>query len=291
MRRHAARFNAITMLLLLLAFSGGAEANQIKTGIFGLWAYGDMNAALNLVSSNKFDIAVSVSSTTDLDTAQSLGMKCIVALNLTSQMASDPAMWQTYLTNLKTTVSSLRSHPAVFAWYPVDEPDGQGIPTDKIKQVRDVIRSLDTTKPIFTVLNNRQKWIRYLPFFDIVSTDPYLTTAIPGTTDQPAIVGEYLRKMKSDMKKAKVNKPLWLVVGAFAAIPTAPGVVPTFITPTPDQFNQMVNIGIQEGVQGILVFTLAKTGNPGYLDWNLPLDDPVLWDAVRAMPGYVKSLP
>jgi hypothetical protein len=279
------------VLLLLVVLSGRAQANQIKSGIFGLWAWGNWSDAFNLVSSNQFDIAVGVSTSAQLDIAQSVGMKCLVTFGLTSQIANDPAQWQTFLANLKTTVANQKGHPAVFAWYPVDEPDGQGIPTDKIKTLREVIRSIDTSKPIFTVLGSRQQWIRYLPFFDIISIDPYLTNTVPGTTDQPTIVRDYLRQMKSDMKKAKVHKPLWLVVGAFAATPTAPGSVATYLTPTPAQFNQMVNIGVQEGVDGILVYTLAFSGNPAYLDWNLPLNNPALWDTVRGMPGELKALP
>jgi hypothetical protein len=82
---------------------------------------------------------------------------------------------------------------------------------------------------------------------------------------------------------------LWLVVGAFETVPTQPGRKQKYIKPTPAQFNRMVDIGRQEGVAGVLVYTLASTGNPSFVDWNLPKNDPLLWETVRSLPKRVQS--
>jgi hypothetical protein len=46
----------------------------------------------------------------------------------------------------------------------------------------------------------------------------------------------------------------------------------------------MVNIALDENVNGILVYTMTAINSHDYQDWILPVSDPKLWDAVRNLP-------
>jgi endo-1,4-beta-mannosidase len=256
-------------------------AKQIYTGMFGAWAYDSADAAFQLMKNNGFQLAVV--NTYHLDKAQQYGLKGIVAFSLTKDMAADDAKWQEFLNTLKSSISQYKNHPAVFAWYPVDEPELQGIPIDKIKTVKNLIKSIDQNHPIFTVMNKPELWVKYLPYFDIIAEDKYLDYA----TNTPEVVRESIKRLKADLKSLNMNKPVWAVIGA---LDLRKKVGPSsYHKPTPEEFNKMVDIALQEGAAGILVYTLAFKNFPLFSDWNLPKDDPVLWETVRKLPQYLKN--
>lgn len=287
------RFIIVSFLLLIFAqqvYSAEIGKNKIYTGIFGLWAWGDWDDALKIVKNNGFDIAIGVSNKKVLDRAHELGLKCIVDYGLKKEEAQDETKWQKYLEGLRTKVTELKDHPAVFAWYIVDEPDWQKIPVEKIKIATDLVRSIDKTKPLFTVLTIKDRWHEYLPYFDIISIDPYLKVKRDGTSETPEKVREWIIKMRSDMKTANLKKPLWVVLGAFEEKPRIPLLHKSpFKKPTPDEFNEMVNIALSEKVDGVFAWTLSFRDFPRYKDWRLPEDDPALWEAVRNIPNAVRS--
>lgn len=267
------------------------DFNKIYTGIFGLWAWGDWGTALKIVKDNGFDIAVGANSKTILDQAHALRLKCIVDFGLTKEIAEDKKKWQNFLNDLSTKVTELKDHPAVFAWYFVDEPDWQNIPAKKIEQIVNLIKSIDKTKPIFTVLTKPDRWSLYLPYFDIISIDPYLQNKSDGNHEKPEKVREWIKKLRNDLYKLDIKKPLWVVLGAFEAKFKTPHQLktPIFKKPTPEEFNEMVKIAISEKVDGILVYTLSFRDIPQYKDWRLPEDDKALWEAVRNIPHVVKN--
>ena len=273
-----------------ISFAKEVHNKKIYTGIFGLWAWGDWDDALKIVKENGFDIAVGVSDKKVLDHAYALGLKCITDYGLKKEMLETDAGWKKYLEGLKAKVTELKDHPAVFAWYIVDEPDLHKIPIEKIKIMTDLVRSIDKTRPLFTVLTVPDKWHEYLPYFDIISIDPYLKKNPDGTTETPEKVREWIVKMRVDLDKPKLKRPLWVVLGAFEEKPRIPLLRRSpFKKPTPDDFNEMVNIALSEKVDGIFVWTLSFKDFPRYKDWRLPEDNPALWKAVRNTPNVVRS--
>lgn len=276
------------LFLSLPFYVHAGESLKIHSGLFGLWAWGDMNEALQMVKNNGFDIFVGSPQKDELDKAYKLGLKSVVALGLTKEIADNETRWMKYMEDLKGKITGLKDHPAVFAWYVVDEPDWQNIPTDKIRIICDAIRAIDKKKPLGTVLSKSDKWGDYLSYFDIIAIDPYLKKRPDGTHEQPQKVGEWIRKIRSDLKKAGLSKPVWVVLGAFDLKNRSfNGQKANYHRPTPEEFNEMVRNALREQVEGILVFTLAKKGDPVYEDLRLPDDDPALWAAVRRMPYLV----
>jgi len=272
----------ISLLFLIVPASLQAQmTKQIYTGMFGAWAYDSVDAALQLMKNNGFQLAVV--NTYHLDKAQQYGLKGIVAFSLTKDMATDDTKWKEFLDTLRTSISRYKNHPAVFAWYPIDEPELQGIPIDKVKTVSNLIKSIDQNHPIFTVMNKPDLWVKYLPYFDVIAEDKYLDYA----TNTPEVIRGSIKKLKADLKSLNMNKPVWAVIGALDLKKRVGS--SSYHKPTSEEFNQMVDIALQEGAAGILVYTIAFKNNPLFLDWNLPKDDAVLWEIVRQLPQYLKK--
>jgi hypothetical protein len=260
--------------------------NKIHTGLFGLWAYSHWDEGLKLVKDNGFNIVIVEGNKNRVEKIRKQGLMCIVDFKFSKKTTQDAVQWKEYLKGLERTVLQLKDNPAVFAWYPVDEPDGQDIPIVKIQEVMKLIKSLDPNRPIFTVFNTPDKWESYLPYFDIISVDPYMTKRNPATGKPDTIekVRGWLRKIEGDLRKMKEKKPVWVVLHGFEFIPRVPGIKDWYQIVTPAQFNDMVNIALDENVDGILVYTMAAINNHDYQDWILPVNDPKLWDAVRNLP-------
>jgi len=265
-----------------------AHAKTVHTGLFGIYAWGDWPQALDITRNNGFDIVVDASNKNALDMCQARGLKSIVGdFKFSADMNTDEVKWQQFLAGVREKVTALKDHPAVFAWYLLDEPDWQQVPLSKIKEMNALVRSIDKKHPIMTVFTIPKKWTPYLPYYDIVSIDPYLrkNTLVP---DKPEKVREWITKIRRDLKTMKLVKPVWVTLGAFDLIPKTSAYTNEFIKPTPEQFNQMADISIAEGVDGILVWTFGIKNNARYKDWTLINDEPALWEAVRKLPAKLK---
>lgn len=241
-----------------------------------------------MTKENGFDIAVGVSDRRALDAAHVLGITCIVDLGLTKVISDDNEKWNEYLERVKQAVRSLKAHPAVFAWYIVDEPDWQQIPLEKLFELRKTIRNIDQEKPLFSVLALTGTWEEYLPYFDIIAIDPYLKKKRGGVSEDPSKVTEWIRRLRTALHKRGLRKPVWVVLGAFEERPLIPAYESPFKKPTPEEFKSMVRNALRERVDAILVWTLSFRGFPKVEDWSLPKDDPELWNAVRNLPESVR---
>lgn len=289
--------NIVLMLLILYVFCNGVKdvmAKDIPVGVYGIWACGDKNAAFSLLQQNGFTLASGVGSKDVLDKAYAHGVKCLVGIDvkLTKEIAADNSKWDAYLNNIRKQVLKLKDHPAVFAWYFLDEPSWHQIPVDKVKILNEFIKNLDHKTPIYTVLSTPGGWSDYLPYFDIVAVDPYLKTNKYGIESEPEIVVNWLKVLKSDVHRIKGKKPaIWVVLGAFEERERFPWYKSQFRKPSPKEYRQMLKYAMDQGVDGIMVWTLAFTKSIKYFDWNLPSDDPLLWDAVKSTPEIVKTIP
>lgn len=280
----------ILTILTVLLLNSAVDAKPLNLGMYGLTVADSADEFMQLTKNNGFGLIYSGYDIASLNKAQSYGLKCLVTFNVSAAMASDEAQWAAFLNQLRSKVAELKSHPAVYAWYPVDEPDGQKISPAKIKAMVNVIRSVDTTHPIMTVVYDSTKWTKYLSYFDIIGVDTYLKLTRSGDYEKPEVVGIALKKLKSDLNKLKLRKQVWSVLGAFDLQPKDSSVTPPYRKPTPDEFSAMLKMATDEKVDGILVYSLyAAKDNPTYKRWNLPVDDPNLWQAVKKIPQIVNK--
>lgn len=74
-------------------------------------------------------------------------------------------------TALRKMVSEIGDHPALFAWYLVDEAPVRFVPN--IRAVNELLHELDPDHPTYTVTDKPKDILSLLPCFDVVGVDPY----------------------------------------------------------------------------------------------------------------------
>lgn len=276
----AKSFFILLTMLCHMVFADIASASETKYfGLYGAWALENMDDALAITKNNGFNLVVSGPNKAYLDKMQSVGVKALIAFDVKSTDYQNPSTWQQLLNRIRNNINSIKHHPAVFAWYLIDEPDIQNFSVEKVRELTDMVRSVDSSKPLYTVMVKPDKWEKYLPYFDIIAEDKY----IDKSSNTPEVVRESLRQLKSDLRKNQLNKRVWAVLGALDLIHKSK--LSTYHKPTPKEFEEMIRIACEEQVEGIMVYTLAFKNNTVYKDWNLIKDDPLLWKAVKKVPS------
>ena len=78
------------------------------------------------------------------------------------------------LANLASIVNRFKDHPALFAWYLADEPDGQGIEPSLLQPKYDLIKKLDPAHIHVSMVFCAGGAEKFATAFDVVMVDPYL---------------------------------------------------------------------------------------------------------------------
>lgn len=280
-------FRSLIAVVTIFASASNVCAKEIVTGAFGLWAVDNIEQTLQTLSQSNYKVVSGLEGRSSLDMCHKYGLKCLVGFRsgLTIDIASNDIKWNDYLAALKVYVSTLKTHPAVYAWYLVDEPDLFKIPRDKIKILVDTVRSVDPIHPIFTVLYAQtSEYRRYIQYFDIIGIEPYLKA----NDTNVDTVRKQISTIKTDLRLLKLRKKIFVVLGVFELKPRSSKSTPTLRKPTVAEFGEMVRICSGANVDGVLVFTLGLKNSPNFYDWNLATDNVDLWNAVKKMPAMLQ---
>lgn len=272
------------LLLFAQCFSKAAKAENIPIGMYGTWGK-DSKYYMTVLKDNGFQIAVS----TQVEYASKIGLKCLYPLWLTKEIVNDPERWELFLLHLRSTVEKYKNNQAIMGWYVTDEPEWKQIPVDKIKAATDLIKSIDPNTPTFVVLAMPNSWSKYLPYFDVIAIDPYLEKGYMNKEREVKKVTNWIRSLKSDLNRLHLKKPIWAVLGAFELRRKMPGINSLYLKPTPSEFNSMLELAINENINGILVFSLTILEDSKHKEWNLIRDDPLLWETVKSIPTRLRD--
>lgn len=141
---------------------------------------------------------------------------------------------------LRREVERMRSHPALLAWYIADEPEGQGVPADSLKDVYDLIKELDPYHPVTIVFMAPRMAGDYAGVMDIAMTDPY-----PVPHGSVSEVAEYVNVLQGLFR---YTKPVWLVPQAFG------GNEWWTREPSAQEVRAMSYLGLVSGASGLQYF-------------------------------------
>jgi hypothetical protein len=270
----------LTGLTLVVALGmRPAVARGLEAGIYGLATTGDFESAAKKAHEAGFDMAVVNAKRAALDVLHANGLKAIVALWLRREAVKDEESWKQEVERVRESILQVRDHPAVFAWYLTDEPDGAGIPVEKVKELCDVVRSVAPNTPLFAVFDDPRRWAPYLELFDIVAVDPYLRRNASGQYAAVTVVSDWLDQLHNDLKRLWLERRVWVVLGAFDLRPKS-GAPRRYRKPTPDEFRGMYGLARRSNVEGVLVYTYGFGSTELNHGWNLPIEDPPLWSAI-----------
>jgi hypothetical protein len=177
-----------------------------------------------------------------MDRCAQLGMKvnyniCNVAAGGVHTEALDK---DEKLALLKKEVEALRDHPALLSWYLYDEPEGQGVPADSLKEAYDLIKTLDPYHPVTIVFMAPHMANQYAHVMDIAMTDPYPVPNGPITQ-----VEEYVEILNGYFR---YQKPVWVVPQAFG------GNEWWTREPDPREVRAMTYLGLIHNASGVKYF-------------------------------------
>ncbi|RHJ93544.1 hypothetical protein DW095_05365 [Bacteroides sp. AM07-16] len=154
---------------------------------------------------------------------------------------------------LKEEILRVKDHPALLSYYIADEPDGQGVSPELLKQSYDLIHELDPYHPVSVVIISSLPARRYAGTYDIIMADPYPVPNAPAT-EAPRMIREIYEQMCYE-------KAVWLVPQVFGG-----GEIWTR-EPSAREVRLMIYGSILAGARGIQGFhRMPDSGSP--LLWN-----------------------
>ena len=141
-------------------------------------------------------------------------------------------------------VKRYRQHPALLAWYLVDEPDETKMAPASALAIYELIRELDPYHPVYLVNNRPHTYAAYSDASDILAIDVYPIPNYPISR-----VGSYMERARWTSLE---RKPVWLIAQAFG------GVEHWARSPTASELRNMIYQGLVGGAKGVLFYRYCQ---------------------------------
>jgi hypothetical protein len=141
---------------------------------------------------------------------------------------------------LRQEIEAFKDHPALLSWYISDEPTGQGVDAEPLKELYRFIKSIDPYHPIAIVFNETLRPKEYGDAMDIVMADPY-----PIPNENVTQVSDFTQALH---QKFDGQKPVWIVPQAFG------GGEWWQREPTKQELRAMTYMAMVNGAMGIQYF-------------------------------------
>ncbi len=242
--------------------SGGLIVNGLPFFPFGfytespVWKYlpeEEVVRGFNLISAyQKIERKNLKERTAYMDRCASLGMK--VNYNISSligneEIAGDMKAHEQKMKILQNEIEKFRNHPALLSWYISDEPEGQGISAEQLKEAYGLIKELDPYHPVSIVFMDPEKAGTYRNVMDIAMTNPYPIPNKPVT-----LAADYISTL---YRQFRYEKPVWIVPQAFG------GNEIWKREPTAREIRVMTYLGLIQHASGVQYFIReALNGSP-----------------------------
>ena len=222
------------------------SANRMVVGVFGPGATNNYPYLKNI----GVNTIVAGASSEVLDAAHSLGLQVIVQPGTHAGAHFNPV-------KAAEAIRNFDSHPAVKAWYFVDEPAFNRISPDDVHLAAETIREAGATKPLTFTSWKTDQLLPYIESADVLMVDRY---PIPWMV--PADLGQHVRMGSLAAGK---DRPVWAVVQCFSweAYPEHMGRESNLRPPSYNEMKAMTFDALAQGAEGILFFGYQVTR------WNL----------------------
>ena len=166
-------------------------------------------------------------------------------------------------------VKRYRRHPALLAWYLIDEPAETKMAPASALAIYELIQELDPYHPVYLVNNRSRTYAAYSDASDILAIDVYPIPNYPITQ-----VGDYMQQARWTSLE---RKPVWLIAQAFG------GVEHWARSPTADELRNMIYQGLVGGAKGVLFYRYCQE-NERHIQ---PL---ALWQEVQRLAAELTEL-
>jgi hypothetical protein len=142
--------------------------------------------------------------------------------------------------SIKATVSRFKNHPALFAWYAADEPEGYGDTPELQLRVKEMIHEIDPRHPVVVLNNTPAVFAAYAATCDVQMADPY---PIPYASVR--MVAEWTEALRRGVND---RHPVWMCLQThnLGQYGLAKGRYPT-----PQELRCMAYLALIHGAKGI----------------------------------------
>jgi hypothetical protein len=216
-----------------------------------------------------FNLVVGPAERSYLDAARNAGLKVLAAPGTSAGPGYNPA-------KAREMVKLFDSHPALWAWYVVDEPDMDGIPPTQVSQACRSLKAAGARKPTALVLYQGYQSLHYANIADITMIDRYPIPWLP-----LANFGQHVTTARLAVAK---DKPLLAVIQAFDWS-SCPEMLPgeeNLRPPTYEELRCMTYEALARGANGLFYFAF-DSGR-----WKIR-DHPETWEALKTVVKEVNA--
>lgn len=202
-----------------------------------------------------------------LDAARVAGLKVLAAPRTSAGANFDPVA-------ARNAVSAFDRHPALWAWYLVDEPDLNHVRPEQVIEAHRVVKRAGARKPTALALYHGAESLHYANLADVTMIDRY-----PVPWQPLAAFGQHVRQARLAVGK---EKPLVAVIQAFdwsyypELLPGGKDLRP----PTYEELRCMTYGALAERATGLFFYAFDDG------KWNIR-EHPATWDALRRVVGEV----
>lgn len=141
---------------------------------------------------------------------------------------------------IDAAIARYRNHPALLAWYLIDEPEESGIKPEVTHRLYERLHRLDPYHPVYLVNNRPATYGAHVGASDVLAVDVYPIPLGP--------VSRVRERMQEARWCSLGRKPVWLIAQAFGATEHWPR------PPTPAELRNMVYQGLVHGARGIFFY-------------------------------------
>jgi hypothetical protein len=257
----------VTALLLLLLLTGCQHPGRAP---YPIGIYSVPKADLPAVREAGFNIVTGPAERAYLDAARRVGLKVLASpgasagKNFSAQRA-------------RQVVGQLDRHPALWAWYLVDEPDLNGVSPEQVKAAQRFVKSLGARKPTALVLYQGGEALDYANIADVTMVDRYPIPWLP--------LANFPQHVRLARLALGPDKPLIAVIQAFDWS-SHPKLLPgerNLRPPTYKELRCMTYCALARRATGLFYYCFDDHA------WKLK-DHPAVWDAVREVVKEVNQL-
>jgi hypothetical protein len=229
--------------------------------------YSVPKANLPAVREAGFNLVTGPAEQSYLDSAGQLGLKVLASPGTSAGKSFDAA-------RARQVLAQLDRHPALWAWYLVDEPDLNGVSPDEVKHVQRFVKTQGARKPTALVLYQGGEALNYANIADLTMLDRYPIPWLP--------LANFPQHVRLARLALGQDKPLITVIQAFDWT-----YYPKLLTggkdlrpPTSEELRCMTYCALARGATGLFFYCFDDGA------WKLS-EHPDVWGAVRAVVNEV----
>jgi hypothetical protein len=199
-----------------------------------------------------------------MDAAARSGMQVLVELSdhIRNHREPDEAA-------IDAVVDRYRNHPALLAWYLIDEPAESAVSPEVTRRLYERLRQRDPYHPVLLVNNRPSTYAAHGRSCDLLAVDVY---PIPNGP-----VSRVRERMDDAWWATGGTRPVWLVAQAFGATEHWPR------PPTPTELRNMAFQGLVHGARGIFFYRYCTASERN-------IQPQPLWEEVQRLAGELRGL-